>query len=88
MEEIKPDDTGVEHLDAYKLQRDLNENIEIMKKIFVDDDTLITREFENQRNNKVRCCAFFVDGMVNNKIINEKLKEISYVQDIHVKKIN
>ena len=66
-----PDETGQIHLNGDRLKEDLDKNIQIITKVFKDDETLITRRFENQKHSKVKCCAFFFDGMVDNKIIDE-----------------
>lgn len=55
------------------LTNSLQKNIELMKEIFNKDDTLITRHFDNQQNNNIKCCILFIDGMVNNEIINENI---------------
>lgn len=62
-----------EKLDEYEIKPQLLENIKLVKKLFANDDTLITREFMNQNDNNIKCCAFFIDGMVNNKIVNENI---------------
>lgn len=69
----EPDDKGVLHLGGEKLEKELGRNIEIIEQIFKDDETLIKREFENQKDNKVKCCALFFDGMIDNRIINESV---------------
>ena len=68
---VTPDETGQVHLNEDKLEKDLDKNIQIMTKVFKDDGTLITRRFENQKHGRVKCCALFFDGMVDNKIIDE-----------------
>ena len=65
------DETGQLQMNEDKLENDLDKNIEILTKVFVDDGTLVERRFENQNNSKVKCCVFFFDGMVDNKIIDE-----------------
>ncbi len=49
---------------------DLDANIVLIKNIFKDDDTLCMRYIENQSNPFVRCCVFFVHGMVDNRLLN------------------
>ena len=53
----------------------LSENIILIKNIFKDDETLIARYIENQMNASVKCCVFYIDGMVNNKLLNEDIIE-------------
>ncbi|HOJ11413.1 MAG TPA: spore germination protein [Clostridiales bacterium] len=55
------------------LQASLEKNIKILKEIFINDDTIIYRRFQNQCNNAIRCCIIFVDGMVNNEIVNKNI---------------
>lgn len=53
------------------LTTDMNENAELIKSIFKDDESLVTRYFDNQIDAFIKCCAFYIDGMVNNKLFNE-----------------
>lgn len=62
-----------EKLNEYELEPQLLENIKTIKKLFANDETLITREFSNQNDSSIKCCAFFIDGMVNNEIVNENI---------------
>lgn len=55
------------------LSKVLEQNIELFKSIFNNDDTLILRQFRNQAENSIRCCILFFDGMVNAEIINENI---------------
>lgn len=55
------------------LSKSLENNIETIKEIFNNDDTLIIRQFENQYNSRLKYCIFFIDGMVNTEIINENI---------------
>lgn len=70
---VTPDEDGCFNLNTIKLDKELNKNIEIIKTIFIDDDTLITRPIVNQNENNIKCCVLFIDGMVNNEIINENI---------------
>lgn len=45
----------------------------MVKEIFNNDDTLIVRLLENQHDNSIKCCIIFIEGMVNNNIINENI---------------
>ncbi len=58
-----------------KLTKKLEHNINVFKDIFNHDETLVTRQFENQKDNAVRCCIVFIDGMINNEIVNENIIE-------------
>ncbi|WIV12421.1 spore germination protein [Proteiniborus sp. MB09-C3] len=55
------------------LSKSLENNIETIKKVFNEDDTLIIRQFENQHDSKLKCCIFFVDGMANTEMISENI---------------
>ena len=57
----------------YSLKDTLDENVNLFRQIFANDDTLVTRYFENQQNNPVKCCILFIEGMVDNKIVNESI---------------
>lgn len=62
----------MEDLNKYILDNSIEENIKMIQEIFANDDTLILRRFENQYNG-LKCCVFFVDGMVDTNIINENV---------------
>jgi len=70
---VFPDEKGILNLNKYSLEKDLNKNIEILNQIFKDDDTLIQRQFQNQVDKSIKCCAFFINGMVNNILVNENI---------------
>jgi spore germination protein KA len=53
------------------LTKHLTENIDLMKSIFIKDETLITRNVESQTDPKISYCVVYCDGMVNNKLLNE-----------------
>ncbi|NLL71367.1 MAG: spore germination protein [Epulopiscium sp.] len=57
----------------YTLSTSLQKNVEIIKEIFLNDDTLIHRPFENQRNPDLKCCIFYIDGMIDANIINKNI---------------
>lgn len=56
-----------------KLSNDVNSNIKYIKDIFKNDDILRVREFYIK--NKYKCAIFFIDGMVNNIVLNESVLE-------------
>src|SRR5690554_1208138 len=58
--------------EGLKLSKSLEKNIQLFQSIFHNDDTLILRNFENQ-NSDVKCCIFYIDGMVDNEIVNESI---------------
>ncbi len=73
VKKVLPDSTGKINLNEYRLVKNLDKNIQIMNQIFKDDGTLIKRIFQNQQDSKIECCAFFIDGMVNNILINDNV---------------
>ena len=68
---IYPDSEGKLHLDECQVKKKLDKNIQLIEQIFKDDGTLRKRVFKNQVNSSSKYCAFFIDGMVDNKIIDE-----------------
>jgi spore germination protein KA len=58
-----------------KLNKNLEHNIKVFTDIFSQDETLITRTFENQIDNSVMCCIVFIEGMIDNEIVNENIIE-------------
>lgn len=56
-----------------QLVKDINENIKMFKDIFKNDDTLVIRQFENSAKDSVKMCCLYIDGMVNNKILNDDI---------------
>jgi len=55
------------------LSTKISENIELIKTVFKDDGTLITREIENQIDPSANFCIVYTDGMVDNKLMNEDI---------------
>lgn len=68
-EAAKEDKTPVQ----ISLSKSLEANIKLLKNLFIDDDTLIIRRFQNQQNTDIKYCIFFIEGMVNNQLINEDI---------------
>jgi spore germination protein KA len=60
-------------LSDLKLVKSLEKNISLIKQIFSDDATLITRRFENKNCKVAKCCIFYINGMVNVDIINKSI---------------
>lgn len=58
---------------SQKLVNRLEDNVKLVQNIFNNDDTLMARYFENQLHSQVKCCILFIDGMVNNGIVNENV---------------
>jgi spore germination protein KA len=51
----------------------LQQNEALFRELFKNDDTIVYRHFENQCNSDLKFCAIFINGMVNNEIINENI---------------
>lgn len=58
-----------------KLNKKLQHNIKVFKDIFYQDETMVIRPLENQIDNSVRCCLVFLNGIVNDEIVNETIIE-------------
>ncbi|WP_206459082.1 spore germination protein [Anaerovorax sp. IOR16] len=53
----------------------LEDNVAKLHEIFGSDTTIKFRRFQNQKNPKIKCCILFVDGMIDNVLINEHIIE-------------
>lgn len=51
----------------------LDENIDIILEIFQNDDTIMFQKFQNQYDSSIKCCIFYIEGMVDNNIINDNI---------------
>lgn len=67
----KADDAG--DVATNSLNKSLEENIKIFKKLFKDDDTLVVRRFENETNNDFKFCILFTNGMISSTAINDNI---------------
>ena len=52
---------------------ELDANIELFKKLFAEDDTLIVRKIQSRNNPQIECCIMCLNGMINISIINENI---------------
>lgn len=50
----------------------LNDNIKLIKDLFNNDNTLISKVFTSKYSS-LRCCIFYIDGMCDTEIINENI---------------
>lgn len=66
-----------------KLDKSLNKNINLLKQIFKNDETVIFREFENKNNLNLKFCAITVNGMINKQIVDEYVIEPLMKQDFN-----
>lgn len=55
------------------LTKKIAENINLIKTIFHNDNTLVTRNIETPSEPTIKYCILYSDGMVNNKLINEDI---------------
>lgn len=55
------------------LSTSMNENIEKIKMIFNNDETIIFRYFESQQTDNIKCYIVFADGMIDIDIINKSI---------------
>lgn len=55
------------------LSPSLEHNINIFKQIFVEDNTVILRQFQSGGDNTYNFCAIFIEYMVDKNIINEHI---------------
>ena len=60
-------------LNDQQLSYSFDHNIEKVKTLFKDVDTLRTRSIENSRNKNVKFILFYSDGVVNSNIINDNI---------------
>ncbi len=66
----------------------LEENMQKIKEIFCDDDTLVERQFTNNLNDEIKCCIFYTDGMIDNDIINDSIIFPLQTTSIHISSEN
>lgn len=56
-----------------KLGTSLEKNIDLFKQIFIGDDTIRIRKFQNKYLSESSFCVIYFDGMVNTEILNENI---------------
>lgn len=61
------------YTENYILSNSLQSNISLIKEIFNDDETLIVRYLENQKNNNIKCCIIFLQEMIDGETINTNI---------------
>jgi spore germination protein KA len=69
-------------LKDYSISCSLDENINLMKKIFKNDGTFKIKKVQNQFNPDISCCLFFIDGMIDENILNEYIIKPIIVNEI------
>ena len=58
---------------SFILSKSLEENIAHIKELFIDDDTLLVRTFENAENKDIQFSILFTDGMISSSQLNDNI---------------
>ncbi|NQF14161.1 spore germination protein [Brevibacillus sp. HB1.3] len=66
-------------LEGVPISPKLEENIELLKKMFADCSDFVIRDF--CQKNSVRAIAVFVDGLIDTKEVNSALKSLMVLED-------
>ncbi len=66
-------ENGTQSYETIIFTNKINENIHLLKSIFKNDETLQFRQIENRADPSIQCCIVYIDGMVNNKLLNEDI---------------
>lgn len=61
------------NLDKYVLSEDLDENIELLSKLFNKVATIITRKIENKNYSNLKYAIMYCEGLINAEIINDNI---------------
>lgn len=69
-----------------KLSITLKQNIDLLKQIFKDDNTIKFREFGNKNSKNLRYCIIFADGMINKQMVDEYI--IEKLMNVNLQNIN
>lgn len=56
-----------------QLSKSLNQNIDLLKSILQNDNTVVYREIENMYLSSFHACLIYIDGMVNSDITNKNI---------------
>ena len=54
-----------------KLEKSMQQNINMLRNLFINDETVIFREFDSRQNISLKFCAISVSGMIDTKIVDE-----------------
>ncbi len=71
-----------------KLSSNINENIQLIKRLFNNDDNLKIRKIVNNLNPKVFCYIAFLNGMVDSDAINDSIVKPFVMSKINYKNNN
>ncbi|OUQ88006.1 hypothetical protein B5G50_13480 [Brevibacillus brevis] len=66
-------------LEGIPISPKLEENIDLLKKMFADCSDFVIRDF--RQKNSVRAIAVFVDGLIDTKEVNSALKSLMVLED-------
>lgn len=76
-------DISNSNISELKLSKSLEQNIQMFKNIFANDDTIRYRNIENKNQNKLKCCLIYADGMISQELVNEDIIEPIINADIN-----
>ena len=65
-----------------KLAKSLDENINIIKNIFINDTTVVYRDLLAGKPTNTKCMLIYIDGMANSQTINENIIKPIFLSDI------
>jgi spore germination protein KA len=76
-------------LNSISFSSSIKDNINIIKKVFVDNDLLIVREVDNSNDNNLHYAIAYCNGLVNASIINENIiKPLILSKAVNVDNLN
>ncbi|MFZ5974153.1 MAG: spore germination protein [Bacillota bacterium] len=64
----QPELIQAESVIGKRLTKKLEDNIQMIRDMFFNDDTIVIRQFGSQNNGNVQCCMVMVDGMINHEV--------------------
>jgi spore germination protein KA len=67
-EQDQPELIQAESVIGKELTEKIEENVQMMRDMFFNDDTVIIRLFGSQYNDNLQCCMVMVDGMIDHKV--------------------
>lgn len=67
--------TKREQPNGQSLSKSLEDNISLIKGIFLNNETLIDRRFQNKYLDVAKCCVIYIWGMVDTEILNKNIIE-------------
>lgn len=72
---FKKKDKKEEAFQEKKLKKSLDDNIQLIKDIFKQDDTLTIRRFKMSEPHSLECSIVFIEGMINIEVVNKNIIE-------------